>query len=552
MPRIFRVNFESDGREVDVPEGTTVLEAAIRAGVTLNSPCGGKGTCGGCMVHIPDDTPEVTEAGIQRLSREELQRNLRLACQVRVVSDMRVLIPAETRLHDEQILVTGIEHRVEVAPAVHKVHLQLTEPSITDQRADSERLLQSVAVEQPGSVPDVRLVRELPERMRKFQYNLTATIVGNRIVQVERGDTSEALYGIAFDIGTTTVVGLLIDLMSGRQLAVASRTNPQSIYGDDVVARIEHTTREPGGLKKLNTLIIDCVNEIIDEVCSALAIKPTSIYEAVAVGNTTMIHLFLRLPVSNIGQAPYIAALSGGLTISPRDIGLKINPRGQVYTAPNISGYLGADMTSVVLAAAIHRSDKLTLAIDIGTNGEIILGNSQRMIACSTAAGPAFEGARIQYGMRASNGSIDRVDIIDDEVRMHIIGEVAPVGLCGTGLIDAVAELLTAGIILNTGAFIDVGMTQSLPGPLRQRLRQDDGQRSFVLATPQETETGNSILLTQRDIREVQLAKGAILAGISTLVSEMSTSDADIEQVLLAGAFGTNKRAERAIRVGLL
>ncbi|MDP6380928.1 MAG: ASKHA domain-containing protein, partial [Phycisphaerae bacterium] len=465
MPKTYCIRFEPDGRAVDIVEGATVLEAAIQAGVRMNAPCGGKGTCGGCMVQIPEDPPAVSEAGRRQLTGEEIKRDLRLACQVRISSDMRIVIPDETRLHDQQILEAGMERDVPLSPQVCKFHVHLSEPTITDQRADGERLAEAVALERPGAEVDLPLARELPEKMRKFRYDLTATVVGNRIVRVERGDTSKALYGMAFDIGTTTVVGMLIDLTSGRQLAVGSRTNPQTTYGDDVLARIEYIDRHGGGLKVLSDAIVECLNEIIKEVSAEVGIRATNIYEATAVGNTTMMHIFLKLPVTNIGRAPYTPAFRGGQTVSPRDVGLKINPRGQVYVPPNITGFLGADTTSVILASDMHNSDKLSLAIDIGTNGEIVLGNRQRIIACSTAAGPAFEGARIQYGMRASGGAIDRVDIIDNEVRLHTIHDAAPVGLCGTGLIDAVAELIRVGIVRDTGAFCDA--EHPLPEPLK-------------------------------------------------------------------------------------
>ncbi|MBE3097545.1 MAG: DUF4445 domain-containing protein [Planctomycetes bacterium] len=547
--KIHRVVFEPEGRMLFVPDGETLLDAARRAGLHLNAPCGGKGICSGCRVIIPRDPPPPTEACLRELSGEELRRHLRLACQVRVRRDMRVVIPEETRLGDQKILTDGVGRPVALAPNVRKVAVHLPPPSVEDQRSDSDRLLDGLAdAGLSGLEIGVKVVRELPGRLRDLEFHLAAVVIGREVVHLERPATADACYGVAFDVGTTTLVGYLVDLTTGRQAAVASRTNPQATYGDDVIARIEFCGREKDGARTLHDLVIGAMNEIVAEVCRKAAIKPSVVYEATVVGNTTMNHLLLRLPVGPIARAPFVAASASAHGVPARDLGLRIHPRGRVYTAPLIASFVGADTVGVILATGMHESGGLRMALDIGTNGEIVLGTRERLLACSTAAGPAFEGARIRYGMRAATGAIDRVDLDGDRLVLHTIDEAPAVGLCGTGLIDAVAALVRAGIVSGSGLMRAAGAAPALAA----RMVGADGDTGFVLAAAGETQTGHPILLTQRDVREVQLAKGAMAAGIRMLLEEFGAGVGDIQEVLLAGAFGNFIRPERALEIGLL
>jgi len=546
-----RVTFEPEGRTVDVPHGRTLLEAAQAGGIPLEAPCGGNGKCGGCRVLIPDHPPEPSEIGGRFFSAEEISRGLRLACQTRVHRDLRVVIPDESRRRDQQILTEGAEFAVPLIPNVLKRAVRVPEPSVTDQRADADRLLDALAeAGLDGLTIPPAILRQVPRRLRWLDFHPAVVAVGDEIVHLDRPAAAEACYGLALDVGTTTLVGYLVNLATGEVAATASRANPQSAYGDDVIARIEYVGREKGGARTLQTLVVDALNEILAEACRRAHVKPSLVYEATMVGNTTMNHLLLRLPVDTVARAPFVAASASSHSVPARGIGLKTHCRGRLYTAPLVAGFVGADTVGVILATGMHAGDGLRLAIDIGTNGEIVLGTRQRLLACSTAAGPALEGARIRYGMRAADGAIDRVAIRDGAVTVRTIGDAPPVGLCGTGLIDAVAALVAAGVVEPTGRMRSADdLAGEAPG-LARRVRTVDGQPAFCLA--EDDDGGSAVLLTQRDVREVQLAKGAIAAGVATLLEEFGAVLADVEQVLLAGAFGNYIRPEAARAVGLL
>ena len=554
MPDKFhRVVFEPDGRTLDVPDGQTLLEAARQAGIHVETPCGGKGTCGGCRVIIPQHTPEPSDTCREVLSGEEIRRNLRLACQVRVRRDLRVVIPEETRVGDQKILTEGVGRDVPLAPNVRKTVVRLPPPSVEDQRADADRLLDALAEKGMADLAvDVRTARDLPERLRAFDFHPAVTVIGNDVVHVDRATTGDACYGVAFDIGTTTLVAYLVDLKTGRVASVASRGNPQAAYGDDVVARIEYCGRDGGGARTLQRLVVGAMNEMVAEVCRREPIRRSVIYEATAVGNTTMNHLLLGLPVHAIARAPFVAATASAHSVGAREVGLKIHERGRLYTAPLVAGFVGADTVGVILATGMHDDPRLRLAIDIGTNGEIVLGTRERLLACSTAAGPAFEGARIRYGMRAASGAIDHVEIEGGRVVLHTIDDAPAIGLCGTGLIDAVAATLAAGVVDPSGMMRRADQVRATSPALARRIVGADGEVGFLLAGKDETAGAHPILLTQRDVREVQLAKGAIAAGIETLLEEFGATLDQVEEVLLAGAFGNYIRPDRARAIGLI
>jgi len=547
---IYHVTFEPEGRTVDVPAGRTLLEAAQAAGILLEAPCGGRGTCGGCRVEVPENPPDPSEACRRILSGEEIRRNLRLACQVRVGRDMRIVIPDETRRRDQKILTEGAAFDVPLNPNVRKRAVRVPEPSVTDQRADADRLLDALTeAGLDGLTVPAPMLRELPRRLRSLDFRPAVAVVGSEVVHLDRPTAADACYGLALDVGTTTLVGYLVNLATGEVAATASRANPQAAYGDDVIARIEYCGRERRGARILQTLLVDALNEIVAETCRLAHIKPSVLYEATAVGNTAMNHLLLRLPVEAIARAPFVAASASAHSVPARAVGLKIHKRGRLYTAPLVAGFVGADTVGVILATGMHASRGLRLAIDIGTNGEIVLGTRERLLACSTAAGPALEGARIRYGMRAAAGAIDRVDIHSGHVAVGTIGDASPVGLCGTGLVDAVAALVAAGVVEASGRMRSAE-DLSDSSVLAQRIRPSDGEIAFCLA--EQSEQGHCVLLTQRDVREVQLAKGAIAAGIQVLLAEYGAAIEDVEEVFLAGAFGNYIRPQRARAIGLL
>ena len=369
---------------------------------------------------------------------------------------------------------------------------------------------------------------------------------------METGDTTGALFGLAADIGTTTVVTSLVNLINGQTIAVASETNPQVTFGDDVISRIEHTRANPNGLQQLHHRIVDCLNRLIAQLCEKSPVKPWQIYELAVAGNATMQHLLLGIPVEQIAQAPYVSAVCSAVNVPAEALGLDIHPQGNVYVMPSVAAHIGGDTVAVALATSMRTSNTINLALDIGTNGEIVLGNAQRLFACSAAAGPAFEGARIAHGMRAAAGAIEQLHISDD-VDISVIGGDKPVGICGSGLIDAIAELLNAGILDATGRILTgAELPDDLPAALGRRVIEQNGAPAFVLASDQQTKNGKTLALTQRDIRQAQLGKAAINAGITALLNRADISLDQIDQVFLAGAFGNYIRPASARRMGLL
>ncbi len=557
------IRFQPDGIRIRVGNGATILEAAQRAGIVLNSFCGGIGTCGKCLVELEDQAEPVK------------------ACQYHVTSDLVVTIPDSSRFFEQKILEEGITGTAKLDPSVRKDYLELTPPSLDDLRSDDRRLIDAVhesakqsdeAVEPDTSVEadqngaaekggepdkialkiDRDLLGKLPGVLRENDFRVTAVRNGNRVFAVEPGDTSGELFGVAVDVGTTTVVANLVDLNSGKTVAVASQTNPQVTYGDDVISRIQHSRDNPDGLEQLHSLIIGCLNELVQETCREAGVSAESIYELVAAGNATMQHLVLAVPVVQIAEAPYVSAFSAGVNASAQQLGLKINPHDNVYVMPSVAAHVGGDTVAVTLSAAMRHSSSINLALDIGTNGEIVLGNRDRLLTCSTAAGPAFEGARIRQGMRGAAGAIERVHINDD-VEIAVIGGGRAAGICGSGLIDALAELLNADVIDPSGKLLsgdDLG--ENIPAAIRRRVIEVEGRPAFVLVEKDQAKQDEPITLTQKDIREVQLGKGAIYAGMVTLMHLLEIEPDQISRLYLAGAFGNYIRPESARRIGLL
>lgn len=551
-PVMHQVIFEPDGTRLKVARGTTVAEAAQLAGIGINMPCGGNGTCGNCRVEIVDGGAKPNDNECEILSGQDLARGVRLACQASIMRDLTVLIPRKTRASDQKILTNGVSCDVELSPNVAKVTLDIEAPTIEDQRSDADRVLDAVKEKTGRSCRlDITHLRNLPGLLRDSDFRVAAVVAGDRVVGVERPDSSPGSFGVAFDIGTTTVVGMLLDVDTGRQITVASRTNPQVAHGDDVVSRIEYASQKAAHRRELSSRIVGCVNEILEELATNARIKVSSIYEVVFAGNTCMNHLLLGIDPTHVAQAPYVAALRAGLEVTPHDLGIAASPHANIYVLPNIAGFVGGDTVGVILASNIAHKDGQHIAIDIGTNGEIVLGNKDGLACVSCAAGPAFEGARIEFGMRAALGAIERV-IVDDDIRLQTIGNETPHGICGSGLIDAIGHMVKLGIIEPTGAIAEDPSARDIPDALVKRIGCVNGSPVFYLAFPEECSLDTGIYVSQRDIREVQLAKGAISAGIVTLLGEMDVSLSDVEQVDVAGAFGNYIRAETALAVGLL
>jgi uncharacterized 2Fe-2S/4Fe-4S cluster protein (DUF4445 family) len=531
------------------PEGTTVFNAANWAGLPIDSTCGGRGTCGKCKVRFLQGADSMTEADHRFLSDAELAKGWRLSCRAPVHTECIVEVPR--LLTSPKAALLGYGQHVVLDPNVDKVYLQLTEPSLEDQRSDVQRVTDALRAEgyEVQVVPAVW--RALPKLLRASNLGITAVVCGDELIAVEPGDTTDRAFGLALDIGTTTVVGALVNLNTGMVAAVQSTLNGQASFGADVISRISHAMLEPDGLAVLHARIVETINTLLDRLLAASEVARENIYEAVAVGNATMLHLLLGIDPEPIGVGPFIPAVTQAVTLPAAEIGLLLNPQARLSTLPHLGAYVGADIVAGVLATGLARNpdDQLRLYIDVGTNGEIVLGSSRRTLATAAPAGPAFEGAQIKCGMRASEGAIEGVEITDHDVGLQIIGgDVRPIGLCGSGLVDAVAELLDCGLVDASGRLArPEAVRGKLPEALVNRLIERDGVRAFLLSAPED-----DIALTQTDIRALQFAKAAIASGANVLMAKLGVRAEDLHEVLLAGSFGSYINPTSARTIGLV
>ena len=544
-----KVTFQPSGRSVYVLPGTLLLEAAGRAGVVLQTPCGGRGTCGKCRVRIADGPCPPSATAEQVLSAEQAQQGYRLACQTYIDNPLVVEIPEESRFGAaQQILTTHAGLGTVLNPVVHKQYFRLNAPASEDAVSDVARLKAAVG---QATIP-LHLLLKLSGFLRAHDWQGTAVVAGTRLIGLESGDTSHDAYGVAVDLGTTTVVGTLFDLATGEEKAVSATMNPQVGFGDDVISRISRVRENHGALAELQQAALKAINTLIHGLGEQVGVDVRHIYEIVVAGNSTMQQLLCGLDPSALGEVPFVQTFDGALTIPAQALGFAVNPGGEVFVFPQIGGFVGGDTVAGMLAAGLEMAKKPTLLVDIGTNGEIVLAHEDKLQATSTAAGPAFEGARIVQGMRATAGAIEKV-IIGDDVLVNVIGNTQPVGLCGTALIDAVAELLRKGIIDETGRILPPDEAPAdLPERLRTRLVTTDNQTNFLLVPAEEAASGEAIYLWQKDVRELQLATGAIRAGINILLHRVGLKPDDLGSILLAGAFGNFIRRSNARRIGLL
>ncbi len=548
MNQQVRVTFEPHGRAVFVLTGTKVIEAAGRGGLTIDTPCGGAATCGKCRVRIRGKVCAPTTEEKAILSEAELADGWRLACQSSICGECVIQVP-ETSLFASrhQILQdTKTDGETDVLPAVRKQYVQLPEPSLDDDAPDLIRLQAAVGPVDVG----LGVIRQLGQRLREGGFAGTAVLTDHRLIDFEAGDTSAQCHGAAFDIGTTTVVGSLLDLVTGQEVAIDSAMNSQVRFGDDVLSRIELGST-PAGLEELRTEILKTIGAILDRLCEQAHIGREEIYEIALAGNTTMQHLLCGIDPAQLGQVPFVPAYGRGLTVSATDLGIAIHPRAQAVVFPVIGGFVGGDTVAGMVSSRLMEDNGPDLMVDIGTNGEIVLAMDDKLLASSTAAGPAFEGARISCGMRATAGAVEKVVFDKDDVSYSVIGHVDPVGLCGSGLVDLTAELLRTGLVNSVGRMLPPDeLPEGVCDALRSRVIMEENQPAFVLAQPKGDSQG--VVLRQKDIRELQLATGAIRAGITILLKQAGISVGDLKRVLIAGGFGSFIRRNNAQRIGLL
>lgn len=546
-----RVTFLPSSKVVEVPKGSTIFQAAVVAGVQIQSTCGGRGTCGKCKVQIPSGKlVPITLDYESTLSNEEQSEGWVLACKHTLQQDVTVNLSMQKDSFDRKLALDTVRD-IEIAPSIHKHEVHVEQPSVTNQAPDWERLVATLSNNE--ILFNRRVASNLPETLRQANFLVTAVLDGDLLIAVEPGETRARNFGLAIDIGTTTVVAYLMDLTKGIVVTSGAVTNPQHVFGADVISRITHASEAPENLHHLQKKVIDALNEIIANICKVTGVGNQEIYQAVVVGNTTMSHLFLGIDPTYLATAPFIPVFRQLVEVDAKELGLNILETSKIVVLPNIAGYVGSDTVGVMLAARIDHLPGISLAIDIGTNGEIVLASKDRILTCSAAAGPAFEGAEIKCGMRAAEGAIEGV-YIGENVELEVISGSKVRGICGSGLIDAIAQMRKIGVIESSGRLTSkADLLDMLPPAVRERLRNDEKQDSeFVLAWGKETANGEDIVLSQMDIRKLQLAKGAIMAGVMILLEEMNVSVESIDRVLLAGAFGNYIKKESAVGIGLL
>ncbi len=568
----YKVIFQPSGRRGEIEEGKTILEAAQALGVDIEALCGGKKVCGKCKVRIEEGFFEKDniQSGMEHLSpltedeekhiKPEDGPGIRLACAAEIHGDLKVFVPERSRAGKQVVRKAAKELSIKLDPAVKKYNVELPEPSLHDlTTGDMERVLKFLEEDYglKGVSFDYEALKDLQDALRKGEWKITVSVwMDKEIVKVEPGFV-EPSYGLAVDIGTTTVVGYLCDMNTGKVINTESMMNPQVPYGEDVMSRITYAMTNPDGLEKMQRAIIDGLNEIIERVSADLRTNGknggSAIVDMTVVFNTAMHHIFLGFNPEYIGRSPFIPAVQHSLNLKARDLGLKINPGSYVHILPIEAGFVGADNVGVLIAEEPYNQDEIVLIIDIGTNGELLLGNRERICSTSCATGPAFEGAQIKFGMRAAPGAIEKVKIDPEtkECMYKVIGkadwhthlqEVNAKGICGSGIIDAVAEMFKAGIIDRSGKF-----NMDLETP-RVR-RGTDGKPEYVLAWADETSIGTDITITQADVRALQLAKGALYAGAKLMMKKMGIEKLD--RVVLAGAFGSYIDRESALTLGM-
>ncbi|MCX7754698.1 MAG: ASKHA domain-containing protein [Anaerolineales bacterium] len=536
MPDI-SVEFQPPGRRVEIQIGATLLEAARRAGVNLLATCGGQGTCHACRVRIASGavsapTPEEQTA----LTPAEQEAGLRLACQCIARGDVRVELPPESLSAPQRLSLEGLDTQVTLDPPVRPLEVNLEPPSLSDPRSDATRLL--AAIQASDAHLSRRLLTSLSEHLRRQAWKARLAVRGREIIALL--PPTNPLLGLAVDLGTTKLAAYLVNLETGLTLAQTGRMNPQIIYGEDVISRIHYANTHPDGREKMQSCVVEALNQMVKELVTQVHVRAENIVEAVVVGNTAMHHLFAGLPVKQLGESPYVPAVSDALEFPAAEIGLEIAPAACIYLPPNIAGYVGADHVAMALAAEVHRTHRTVLAVDIGTNTEISLAVNGRLFTCSCASGPAFEGAHITDGMRAAPGAIEKVSI-GETIRVTTIENLPPVGICGSGVLDAVAELTRVGALDRRGNF-------KTGHPLVQSRA---GKHQVVLIPAEASGHGRPITLSRADIHEIQLAKGAIRAGLEILLSEAGIRADELDEILVAGAFGTYLDLESALRVGM-
>lgn len=543
--------FEPSGKKVEGRVGN-ILEIAHAAEVEIDAPCGGRETCGKCRVIVRKGTESISairDSERRFLSDAEINAGYRLSCCTNITNanELVVEVPPESQLGIQRLLVGGLEPTIPLSAIVRKLLLRVPKAEVKDLRADTERFFAAVN-ERLGIATDsieYEALKALPLALRESEWQITVAVRDKEAIAVEAGNTEKRLYGFAVDIGTTKLAGYLVDLNTGRTLGTCSEVNPQVKLGGDVITRITYAMGEPRNLTELHEVLVDAINHMISDVCRKLAVSEHDVYDVVAVGNTAMHHFFFNINPKSVGFSPYTAVVGRSLDVRARDLNIKVNAGAYVHSPPNVAGFVGADAVADIIATEVYKAEELTLLVDIGTNVEIVLGNKNQLQACSTPAGPALEGAEITFGMRAVSGAIETVwtDPKDMSVGYRTIGNERPKGICGSGIVDAIAEMFKAGIITSSG---EIRKESQIPG-----VRIQDRKAEFLIAEKEQTAIDKDIVVSQQDIRQIQLAKAAVYTGVLMSMKHLEVELDDIKKVYVAGAFGTYLNAQSARNIGM-
>jgi len=480
-----------------------------------------------------------------------IEEGTRLACQAELLGDAVVRVPSIQEVVVRKTLTAESVRSVPLAPNVRRYDLNVPAPSIDDQRSDFRRLAEAITERSSDLTATVQCLGSLATALRAEDQQIAVTAVGSQVVDVRQASMRSPVLGVAVDIGTSTVAVYLIDMETGEHLVTAAGQNPQTQFGADVITRIQYANSHDDGLTVLRDAIVAAINRFIGQAVAEVGATPADVYEATIVGNTCMHHIFLGLEPRYLAQSPYVPVTTEAVSTSADRLGLQINPRGNVFCLPCIAGFVGADTVGVIVASELTRRDRPTLAIDIGTNGEIALWSGERLLTASCAAGPAFEGAQIHHGMRAGPGAIDEVFISGDDLAVHTIDDQPARGICGSGLFDAMAVLLELGLVDAKGHMVDGQSGGALSDIVARRVEGEANERHVVLADAEQSANG-PIVLTQRDVREIQLANSAIRASTEMLLEMVGLEPDGLDEVLIAGAFGNFINPASALRIGLL
>ena len=533
---------------IEVENGISLLEAISKIkDMHIDASCGGKGTCGKCKVKVlKGELPKPSVSESKHLTSKELEDGYRLSCMVPVIGNVDVLVNG---INESSHILT--EHKGfsgKLNPVIKKKHLNLSKPSLDDQRSDLSRILESISLKNPQISLSLR--QKIPALIRESEYSITAVFSSDTLLGVEKGNTEELNYGIAIDIGTTTIAAYLMDMNTGEVIDTISGLNSQKIFGADVISRIEYSMQGSGKLELLQNKILTQISDLCIFLADRNNISRNNIYSVTLAGNTTMLHLFFGIDPAGIAVAPFIPGFLGSMELhssSFKDFPLQ----STIFTLPSISGYVGADIVSGILATNMDEREELSLLIDIGTNGEIVLGNKDKLYCCSTAAGPAFEGAHITCGLGGITGAVDSAVIENDLIKISTIGNEKAIGICGSGIIDIVAVLLKSGLVDFTGRIKDGDEVEGSSAVLLKKLLIDKNGPAFIIEEAKKTGISDDVVFTQGDIREVQLAKAAISAGILSLLNKAGKEVSDIDHLFIAGGFGSYISIKSAADIGL-